>query len=387
VLSGLSVILVVAVVISMTQADVWPEVVDEVTAGPLPPAGVAAADLPDIYVLLLDAYPGDRAASQGTDFDIDAFPDRLTDRGFDVVRDAHSNYLLTPLTLSSMLTMRHLVDIDALAPPYGPPSRDWQRLRAVVDQAPAFATLRAAGYETIVLDAGYAHARLARVDRYIEQPLPQELEVALMNNTRIAQVIEAVAPGTMAGLARSRVEASFAALDRIAGEHHDRPRLVLVHVPAPHPPWVFEADGTPRDPAIVSVIGEPGLSRQEALDVGLAQASHIADLTTTAIDHVTAASPRPPVIVVMSDHGPAAGFSTVHPLSSDTTTRSSNFMAALTPGHPGLIGDHLTPVNLFPMLFGAYLGRHEERQPDTTWAWRDSYLDAVQLPPVSGSAP
>ena len=213
VMSGLSVVLVVALAISMTQADVWPEIVDEITAGPLPPTGVAAAELPDIYVLLLDAYPGDRAASQGTDFDIDAFPRRLTDRGFDVVRDAHSNYLLTPLTLSSMLTMRHLVDVDALAPPYGPPSRDWQRLRRVLDQAPALATLRAAGYETIVLDAGYAHAHLARVDRFIEQPLPQELEVALMNNTRIAGAIEAVAPGTMAGLARSRVEASFAALD------------------------------------------------------------------------------------------------------------------------------------------------------------------------------
>ena len=37
VMSGLSVILVVAVAISMTQADVWSEIVDEITAGPLPP--------------------------------------------------------------------------------------------------------------------------------------------------------------------------------------------------------------------------------------------------------------------------------------------------------------------------------------------------------------
>lgn len=384
VLTGVSVILVITLLVSMTQADIWPDIADDLTDGPLPPAGTAAASLPDIFVIILDAYPGDRAAALATDFDADAFPDALTDRGFDVVRDAHSNYLLTPLTLSSMLTMRHLVDIPGLEAPYGPSTRDWQRLRAVLDDAPVLSTLRERGYVTIAIDPGYAHAHLARVDRFVEQPLPDELEVALLTNTRLGPFIEAIVPGAMADIARRRIDGAFATLERIAKEPHDRPRVVFAHVPAPHPPWVFEADGRPRNPSVASVIGEPALTRQEALDAGFAQATHIADLTTAAIDSLTAAGDTASVVVVMSDHGPVAGFSTVKPLDSDYRTRASNFMAARTPGHPGLIGSQMTPVNVFVALFDAYLAIHTPRQPDSIWAWRDSYLDAVEVAPIEG---
>ncbi len=65
-------------------------------------------------MILLDAFPGDRAATHATDYDADAFPAALTSRGFDVIRDSHSNYLETQLTLTSMFWMRHLVDIPAL---------------------------------------------------------------------------------------------------------------------------------------------------------------------------------------------------------------------------------------------------------------------------------
>ena len=104
------------------------------------------------------------------------------------------------------------------------------------------------------------------------------------------------------------------------------------------------------------------------------------------MDRILASSKQPPVIVVMSDHGPGSDFSWTDPLDSDYVARASNFMAAYTPGHPGLIGDRLTPVNLFPTLFDAYLGVHVDRQPDTIWAWRDSDIDAIEVPPVPGWA-
>ena len=61
-------------------------------------------------------------------------------------------------------------------------------------------------------------------------------------------------------------------------------------------------------------------------------------------------------------------------------------MAALTPGHPDLLADRPTPVNLFGALFGAYLDLPTQRLPDTIWAWPDggSYLDAVEVPPIAG---
>ena len=51
-----------------------------------------------------------------------------------------------------------------------------------------------------------------------------------------------------------------------------------------------------------------GCTDREAREAGFAQATHIAALTEAAIDRILAASERPPVIVVMSDHGPGDGF-------------------------------------------------------------------------------
>jgi len=393
-LGALAVILTIAVLLTATADGVWEDIGQELTTPPLTPlpavtatSGAAAdAKAPDIYVILLDAFPGDRAAKRATDgYDPDAFPAALQSRGFDVIRDSHSNYLLTPLTLTSMFWMRHIVDIPALDPPHGPLAQDWWRLKQALNDAPAIADLREDGYEVISVDGGYAHAHFDRVDRFIAQPTPPELELAVINNTRMHKLLAAVAPDVLPALARTRIDDVFAQAGSVAREPHDRQRFVFVHVAAPHPPWVFNADGSPRDPGYVSVTGEGAVPVQDSIDAGFDQATYIARQTTDVVDEILENSATPPVIIVMSDHGPGADFSWTAPDASDYVSRASNFMAAYTPGHPGLIGDRLTPVNLFPTLFDPYLGVHVDRQPDTIWAWRgDAYLDAIEAPPVPG---
>ncbi len=386
-LSIVCVILLAVITIGLVQDGTLAASIDDLTQPGLPDRGQAMPGSPDIYVLLLDAYPGDRIARRGTAFDANALPSALEAKGFGVVRDAHSNYLLTPTTLASMLSMEHIVDIPALSAPFGPRDRDWRRLRHVINANRAFATLREHGYTTTTIDAGFAHAQVRRVDRYIEQPQPMELENLLLGETRLHDLIEAVAPGTKAQLARDRITGEFAAVTALAAEPHDGPRLVYVHIPTPHPPWVFEADGRPRNPERVSLTGEDGLSTQAALDLGFAQATHIASMTEDAIDAILATSKEPPVIVVFSDHGPGGPFSTVDPLSSDIPSRASSFLAVLSPGHPELLADRPSLVNLFNRLFTAYLGAAPRRLPDTIWAWRESYVDVVEAGPFEGWPP
>jgi hypothetical protein len=384
-MTGVAFITALAIGLDLYQEGALASAAADLSHPALPAHGLASPGQPDIYLLLLDAYPGDRAAARSSRFDADAFPADLDARGFEVVRDAHSNYLLTPLTLASMFSMRHLTDIPELGPPYGPRTTDWRRLQVVLDDARAIGILRAAGYEVTVLDGGYAHASLRHVDRFVEGFDPPELELALLRNTRVDVIMDGIAPGTVARLARARIDGTFTRIGEVAAEAHDRPRFVFAHVPAPHPPWVFEADGSPRNPTSVSMSGEPELSGQAELEAGFAQATYIGHQTVEAIDTIMAASAIPPVIVVMSDHGPAGGFSTIKPLSTDTDIRASSFMAALAPGHPDLLADRPTPVNLFAVLFDAYLDRHDERVPDSIWAWQnDSYLDAVEVPPITG---
>ena len=183
-----------------------------------------------------------------------------------------------------------------------------------------------------------------------------ELDVAMLNYTRLGAVLGTVAPDFLADQARSRVEWTFTTAEQLAASHADRPRFVFVHVPAPHPPWVFGADGSPRDPDFVSVVGEPGRSTAEELEAGFDQASYIATRTVRSVDAVRTAAGPAPVIVVFSDHGPIGAFKTSDPLGSAVETRASDFLAASTPGHPGLMDEVHSPINLFPALFEAYLG-------------------------------
>jgi hypothetical protein len=386
VMTAIAVIVAIAVGLKLNETGSIATAAADLASPALPALGQAKAGSPDIYLFLLDAYPGDRAARRWPTFDADAFPQDLEARGFDVVRDAHSNYLLTPLTLASMLSMRHLSDISDLDPPYGPTRTDFLHLRAVFTHAEVLDILRAAGYETVVIDGGYAHAQLRAVDRFIEAPDPVELERALMRNTRIDDLIDGIRPGTTAEIERDRIRWSFTTVGETAREPRDRPRFVFVHVSAPHAPWVFEADGSPRDPKVVSLVGEPYLTVDEEFEASFAASTHVADLTVSAIDSVRSASAVEPVVIVMSDHGPGPGFSTVAPLTSDLEIRASNFMAVLAPGHPDLLAERPSPVNLFGTLFAAYFGRPQQRVSDSIYAWPDggSYLDAVKVPPIDG---
>ena len=66
------------------------------------PRGVASADAPDIYLILLDGYPrADTLASQ-FHYDNNGFLSTMTSMGFDVAARSHSNYDATVLTLASM---------------------------------------------------------------------------------------------------------------------------------------------------------------------------------------------------------------------------------------------------------------------------------------------
>ena len=58
----------------------------------------------------------------------------------------------------------------------------------------------------------------------------------------------------------------------------------------------------------------------------------------------------------MSDHGSGIGIDPAHAEAGDVTDRTSNFFAALTPGHESLFPEDITPVNVMRLLSDAYLG-------------------------------
>jgi hypothetical protein len=385
-MSAVAAIVALAVVISMLQSGALSRAAMEIArdAEGRGPVGAAVAGAPDIYVILLDGYPGERARALDPSYPASDLGARLRERGFDMAPVTHTNYLQTSTTVTSLFQMRHLVGLPELAPPWGPEPKDVQRLRMLLNDAPALGALRRLGYRSIATASGFAEVELRRVDRLVEPPQPNEFEVSLIRGTGLGRIVEAAAPDLLPALQRDRIISSFADLEALAAEAHDGPRFVFAHLPAPHPPWVFGPNGEPRRDGVYTFYNDSARDRQvdriTAFRQALDQAEYTDRLVIEAVDAIRDASPAPPVIVVFSDHGTGTGFDHLHPLESDLVERTSNILAASTPGHPGLFAEPATPVNIVPMLLRAYFDRPIPLNDDSVWAWRDSKLDFVRQP-------
>jgi len=353
------------------------------------PAERFTAGAPDVYVFLLDGYPGRTAAMTEPDFDSVAITAALRTRGFDVALDSRSNYVSTRVTLPSVFASAHLPDIPSLRQP-GTRQRDAHVLREATESGVALSALGAAGYERIAVASGYGEIGPLRVDRLIVPPQVGEFEASLLRTTMIGRIVDFLAPDAAASQKRERVEATFAEAVLLAQESHDRPRFVFVHVPAPHGPWVVDSAGiafpgtTSLFASSADPVKDPNLRRHRFFEFS----TYVANRTVATVDTILAASPRPPVIVLFSDHGPDISFDSNDPLGSDLDHRTSNLIAVLAPGHPDLLPDDATTVNIFPIVLNAYLGTDLAIQPNTFWAWRtgSSILDFVELDPRTWKA-
>lgn len=313
------------------------------------------AELPDIYVILLDGYPRADVLQRRFGIDNSAFVSALGDLGFDVGTANHSNYGFTQLTMASMFQMRQLEDVPELAPLIGQPGGHVNALRDALIDSPGFAALDAAGYQVVVTQPGYEHVALrGAADRVLEHGEMNDLERDVLKRTWLLDPLGALIPTLFSGPPRDRVVHDFEDLARLPTESRTQPIFAWIHVPAPHLPLVLDATGAPLklDPRRFDGSDPEGFGMTDA-EFAAAYAGEIAYLNGRVLSVVRAleaSSGHPdPVIIVMSDHGYSHDF-------SDTQARLSNLFAAYTPQAPGLFADAPTLVNVLPILFNRFVG-------------------------------
>jgi hypothetical protein len=229
-----------------------------------------------------------------------------------------------------------------------------------------------------------------RADRRVELGQLTDFEIELMRGSSVGTIVGALVPHVHSDQVRSRITDTFGSAADVARETHDRPRFVFVHVPAPHPPVVFGADGMPVNGSAgesMSTDAEPPLPRQDRVARQLAETTWISKSTTNLVDAIQGSSGRPPVIVVMSDHGTDIDWDPNHPLDGGIGERSSNVLAVAAPGHADVLPVGTTPVNVLVRILDAYGLADLPVQPDTTWSYRQptDILDMVRVDPATGA--
>ncbi len=357
VLNLLTAVLLAVVVISRIGPDLPGALANLTTKQPTVEVNPPAAELPDIYMILMDGYPRTDMLASRLGIDNSAFLEELRGLGFEVAPESRSNYTFTQVTLASMFQMRHLEDVPELAPLIGTGGAHVSALRDAMTQGPVWAALHAAGYEVVVSLPGYEHVALrAPADRVLDHGELNDLERELLARTWLLDLLTPVLPDIFAGPQHDRILHGFDDLERLAAEHRDEPRFAWVHIPAPHLPLVVDAEGgvlplEPRrfDPPTVEGFGMTDAQLHAAYGAELA---YLDERLLSAVRAIQASADdgRPdPVIVIFSDHG-------YYYDPEDLPARFGNFLAASTPGAPDLLDGSPTPVNFFPLLLNRYLG-------------------------------
>lgn len=346
---------------------------------------VAAADAPDIFVLLLDGYARADTLERLMDFDNRPFLTELTDRGFAISPCSRSNYAATAHTLASMFQMRLLRDVPAADAVFAKTKENRPLLRDALNDSPFLAELSASGYRTAAISSGMADVEIRSVDTFIDTGEVNEFEFQLVRPTAIPAILQAVAPDWMSGQQRSRVTNGFRELTELAAASTPEPQFVFAHILSPHPPFVFGPNGEPRRASSITNFYDDAESavanRTAYIDGYREQVHHLNQLVLQAVDDILATSDSEPVIIIMSDHGSASHWLYADRAHSDPDERHTNLFAALTPGEPDLFGPSVTPVNVLTMIANSYLRATISNTADRTF---DRYREEVANPDAGG---
>jgi hypothetical protein len=338
---------------------------------------------PNIHLLLLDGYPRqDTLAAAG--MDNTPFLDAMRERGFDVYSDSVSNYDRTPFSILSILSGRHVEDIESLwtSPiPATTPQQERLTARMLLDP-PMFDALEAAGYRTRALTGTVVHVPIGGADQEWSAGTANNFELDTLQRTPFAGLLELA--GFAVGQQTAHIERT---LDEFAAVVSDGRTFTFAHVVGPHAPYVFEADGRPAShppcyPETCAIfdsdVSRLGWTADEYWRRYTANVEHLNALVVAAVDRLVDADPHG-VIVIFSDHGVRFG--------DDPDSIFRNLLIARTPGHSGLFEPHQTPINMLPAVLDAYLGADLPMQPDSVYRGGDDPWLHVEQVTLSGEGP
>ncbi len=308
-------------------------------------APAAAGDVPDIYFILLDGYARADVLAQYYGHDNGPFLRGLEQRGFQVAEASQANYSWTFLSLTSTLNMTYLPNL--LGSTVDPNSRNRKEAYRLIRDNRAAAFLRERGYRYVHLQStwgGTSTNPVADEFKRCGDGLFQDDYLVAIQEVSWLRVLGGQASLNIASCHLRNFE-TLAGLAREPG-----PKFVLAHFVPPHHPYLFDREGR--------VLREANLSNQfefqkklwEDRDAYRDQLIFISRSIERVIDRLIADSRRPPVILLLSDHGP----SLVEGLDFEThnRTRLSTLSAIHLPGAPAdLIPEDVSNVNLLRLVF------------------------------------
>ncbi len=379
---------VVPVVGDVVQPDAGPP-----AAPATPVTGDGRTTDRDIYYIIPDRYGSRHVLETYYGVEQSELYDRLPELGFQVVPDSHSNYPRTLLSLGSSLNMRFL---EPEAARHGPDERGLGPLNELLQEHEVGRFLKDRGYTYVHLGSWWDTSernRIADVNPLVDGE--SDFLTILHDTTalpaitrRLRQVGLPVGSGPLTDDERHYAVAvrQFEELERI--RTLPGPKFVFVHDLLPHPPYVFNADGSYASPE--SKEGRP------RLEVIGEQIRYTDRKLVEFIERILDVPPEDePIILLQADEGPnpkrlregvsAYRFFEATPEELDEKFGILNaYHLPDFPGPPPHAG--ITPVNSFRLVLGGYFGADLPLLPDRKFVFH-SWFRPYDMRDVTDKVP
>jgi hypothetical protein len=255
-------------------------------------SGRASADSPDVWHILFDRYASRETLEERYQFDNGPFFRELEKRGFTIGDGNFSNYQRTAHSVAATLNG---ADLDRLARRMQAQQTDWVPIyRAIADnEATAFFT--ANGYRSVFAGTWWSPTRVIGSTENINYRSLPELGRVMLDQSVLSAGMRGL--GLPFGDSRreqcQRETFKFHRLEQLAAEPGRK--HVFAHFLVPHPPFVFNADGSCRS------LDQARAATRRDNYVGQVQYANARALRL--VDAILKSS-RPAVIVIHSDEGP-----------------------------------------------------------------------------------
>ena len=354
---------------AIVASEPWRPAADRLIDDVVATASVRTHDRPpNIYYIVLDGFGRPDVLKELYALDLEPFVRRLESLGFVVPAAGRSNYAQTFPSLASSLNMNYL---DAVASGLTE-SKDRRALDYLIQHNALFALAKRAGYHVIGIGSNYSateHLASADVCR-CEQYGMHEFETVVIDRTPFRELpIDRLTYEAH----RRKIDQQFSYLDTAA--NGDTPTLVFAHILAPHPPFVFDAEGRALHPDAMFGFEDANHfngSGAEYLSGYRGQAQFVASRILAVIESILERPGPSPVIVVHGDHGPALRWNWNNVASSDARERLAIFSAYRVPKLDSAeVRADISPVNAVRLVanrhLGATLPRLEDRSFESSW--------------------
>ncbi len=324
------------------------------------------SSLPDIYYIIPDGYARADVLKEFYGYDNSDFLSGLEELGFFIADKSTTNYTQTALSLASSLNLNYLQNlIDNIDPRSG----NRTILKKMIKDNKVKDLLRDIGYIFVTIDSGYGYTNITESDVYLNKEMLSSFDVLVYNTSYLYLLFKRLVTRETYIQHTRRVNFSLEVLQEVAKE--EQPTFTFLHFINPHPPFIFNEDGTINEQEISEdyfgfgdadhyLMGRK-LTSKDYQERYVRQLKYINQKILNTMKGVLENSDTPPIIILQADHGPGSKYRHNKYIPSAIKERQTILNAYYFPyGGSHILTQDVTPVNTFRILFNYYFGKDYE---------------------------